>query len=91
MDIVWDEDKNRLLKQTRNVSFEEVANILRNHSEVTIIGNPVHKGQVYIIVKLHEYIHVVPAVISDSGEVALKTIFRSRKYNKIYGGTNNAK
>jgi uncharacterized DUF497 family protein len=88
MNIVWDENKNTLLKQTRNVSFEDAADIIVNHAEIARIKNPVHEGQVYFVVRLHDYIHLVPAVIRDDGEIALKTIFPSRKYNKLYGGND---
>jgi uncharacterized DUF497 family protein len=89
MYIVWNESKNELLKATRGVSFEEVAQILEDKQEIALIKSPVRVGQEYYIVRLHNYIHVVPAVINADGEITLKTIFPSRKYEKIYGGNND--
>jgi uncharacterized DUF497 family protein len=89
VDIVWDEKKNTLLKETRGVSFEEVDAILKRHGEIAQMDNPAREGQVYFIVNLHDYVHVVPAVISDDGIIALKTIFPSRKYNKLFGGKHD--
>ena len=44
-----------------------------------------YKGQMFILVEYNNYIHVVPAYISDSGdECYLKTIYPSRKYTVKY-------
>jgi uncharacterized DUF497 family protein len=83
--ILWDEQKNMLLKKTRNVSFERAAMIIQNHEEIEVLENPVHIGQVYYIVNLNDYIHVVPAVVNADGNIVLKTIFPSRKYHKRFG------
>jgi hypothetical protein len=89
MNIVWDEDKNTLPKNTRHVWLDLVAEILSAHTEVRMMENPVHKGQVYYLVWLNDYIHVVPAVINTEGQIALKTIFPSRKYQKLFGGKHD--
>ena len=92
MRFVWDEDKNKILKQQRNISFEQIVLSIENKQVVNVIENPnkeKHKGQIYIMVNYDEYIYVVPAYISDSGEEChLKTIYPSRKYTKIYLRSN---
>jgi uncharacterized DUF497 family protein len=85
-EIIWDELKNQRLIVERGVSFEEVAEILLNKKYIDIIENPAYPNQSYFIVKLHNYIHVVPFVIDEDKRIILKTIFPSRKFNKIYGG-----
>jgi uncharacterized DUF497 family protein len=85
-EIIWDELKNQRLIVERGVSFEEVAEILLNKEHVDIIENPAHPNQNYFIVKLNNYIHVVPFVLDEDKRIILKTIFPSRKFNKIYGG-----
>ena len=87
MEIVWDKEKNKLLKKTRGVCFEDVEKILFAQQEIDFIENLTHKGQAYYVVELNNYIHLVPALINESGQIVLKTIFPSRKYNKIYGGS----
>ena len=87
MNIVWDESKNELLKVSRGVSFEEVAQILQNHAEVDVVVNPTRAGQLYYVVQLHDYIHLVPFLVNRDGQIVLKTIFPSRKFEKLYGGT----
>jgi hypothetical protein len=88
VDIVWDEAKNSLLKRTRKVSFELAARVIRNHEEIDILENPARKGQIYYIMRLNDYTHIVPALINDEEQIVLKTIFPSRKYHKLYGGKN---
>jgi uncharacterized DUF497 family protein len=91
MEIIWDEDKNDMLKRQRKISFEEVVEIILNKQEIDLIENPVRDGQAYYIVRLNNYIHVVPAVINKNDQIVLKTIFPSRKFHKIYGGKKNEK
>jgi uncharacterized DUF497 family protein len=88
MRFVWDEDKNKVLKQQRNISFEQIILSIENKQIVDVIEHPnkeKYKGQIYIMVNYDEYIYVVPAAISNSGEKChLKTIYPSRKYTKKY-------
>jgi uncharacterized DUF497 family protein len=92
MRFVWDENKNKVLKQQRNISFEQIVLSIENKQVADVIENPnkeKYKGQIYIMVNYDEYIYVVPAFISDSGEEChLKTIYPSRKYTKIYLRSN---
>jgi len=88
MRFVWNEEKNKVLKQQRNISFEQIILSIENRQIADVIEHPnkeKYKGQIYIMVNCDEYIYVVPAIISDSGEEChLKTIYPSRKYTKKY-------
>jgi len=88
MKFVWLEDKNELLKQERMISFEQIILAIENKQIVDVIEHPdqeKYKGQKFIMVEINDYIYVVPAEISESGEECqLKTIYPSRKYTKIY-------
>ena len=88
MKFFWNEDKNDLLKQNRNISFEQIVLSMENEQVVDVMEHPnqeKYKGQIYILVERNNYIYVVPASISDSGEECyLKTIFSSRKYTDKY-------
>ena len=91
MRFVWKEDKNELLKKHRKISFEQIVLSIQNKRIVDIIENPnqtKYAGQIYILVELKNYIFVVPAFVSDSGEEChLKKAFPSRKYtNKFLRG-----
>ena len=88
MKFFWNEDKNNLLKQDRNISFEQIVLSMENKQVADVLEHPnqeKYKGQIYILVERNNYIYVVPASISGSGEECyLKTIFPSRKYTDIY-------
>ncbi len=85
MNILWDEEKNSWLKINRDVSFEEIAEILLNKNYLEIMENPTRDNQYYFIIELHNYIWVIPFLINENEEIVLKTAFPSRKYHKIYG------
>jgi len=88
MRFVWNEDKKNVLRQQRKISFEQILAAIENKQIVDVIEHPnkiKYKGQIYIMVNYDEYIFVVPAVISESGEECfLKTIYSSRKYTQKY-------
>ena len=84
MRFLWKEDKNDLLKQYRKISFEQIVLSIENKQIVDVIEHPnqeKYKGQIFILVEMDNYVYVVPAFISGSGEEChLKTIYPSRKY-----------
>lgn len=80
--INWDDEKNELLKSTRNVSFEEVVSELEAGRFVGPEDNPSRTGQKRVIVRIRDYPHVVPIVIDERGDWFLKTIIPSRKAKK---------
>ena len=90
MRFMWKEEKNKLLKKQRNISFEQIVLAIENRHIVDIIENPneqKYKGQCFIMVESSNYVYVVPAYISDSGEEChLITIYPSRKYTNKYLG-----
>ncbi len=84
--IVWDKEKNDILKKERNISFEDAAQIILDERYLDILENPSRKDQYVFIISLHNYIHVVLFIIDDSKNIVLKTIYPSRKFHQIYGG-----
>jgi uncharacterized DUF497 family protein len=89
MKIYWDEAKNKILKETRKVSFEEVEICILKGKYLDILENKKYKGQLILILEINDYIHAVPFVMNDKKEIFLKTIYASRKYNKKYFGGEN--
>ena len=85
MDVLWDEAKNRKLKETRGVSFEDVAQVILDKKYLAILENPVHPTQRIFVVSYKAYTYVVPFIIDDDGNMILKTVFPSRKFHKLYG------
>lgn len=86
MDIKWDKQKNEWLILNRNISFIEIAEIILDKKYIDILENPTRENQLYFIVKIQNYIWVVPFIIDKNENIFLKTAFPSRKYHKLYGG-----
>jgi len=80
----WDNRKNELLKKERGISFEEITYLIETGSVIAIEEHPGRPHQKLYIVRIDNYIVVVPFVENEN-EIFLKTAFPSRKYNKIYG------
>ena len=91
MRFSWNEDKNDLLKRHRKISFEEIVLSIESQKIVDVMEYPnqeKYRGQIFILVEKENYIYVVPAYISDSGEEChLKTIYPSRKYTEKFLGS----
>ena len=81
----WDEEKNNILKETRNISFFEIVTAIENRQALEIIDNPIsnHINQKCFVIELNNYIYLVPFVKNEN-EIFLKTIFPSRKHKKHY-------
>lgn len=80
MKIEWNAEKNELLKQTRNVSFEQVVEEINAGRNTEPAVNPAHPNQFITVVKINGYPCVVPFVVMENGGWFLKTIYQSRKY-----------
>ena len=85
MDILWDEGKNRTLKETRDISLEEVAQLILDKNYLAILENPARLDQRIFILTYRGYTHVVPFIIDEEDNIILKTAFPSRKFHKLYG------
>jgi len=86
MRIIWDEKKNQQLISERGLSFEEVASCILRNEIVDILKNPARNSQFYFVIKLREYIHLVPFLVNENEEIILKTVFPSRKFHRKYEG-----
>jgi uncharacterized DUF497 family protein len=85
VDILWDEAKNKKLKEARGISFEDVAQIILDKKYLAVLENPLHPEQMIFVVKYKAYTYVVPFVIDADDNIVLKTVFPSRKFHKLYG------
>ena len=85
MDIVWDKAKSEMLKKTRDISFEEIAQIILDQKYLAVLENPSRPDQMVFVVSYKGYTHVVPFVFDDDDAIVLKTVFPSRKFHAIYG------
>lgn len=85
-DILWNKEKNKLLKKTRQISFEQIATAIAQKKIVDIFLHPKqnrYKNQKIMLINIKNYIYVVP-FIEKGNQLFLKTIYANRKYTKKY-------
>ena len=83
----FNEEKNQLLKATRNVSFEEVLIYIKSDDLLANIAHPSAKrpNQRLFVIKINNYAYLVPYIINlHKKEIFLKTIYPSREFTRIY-------
>ena len=83
--FTWDKDKNRLLKATRGVSFEEVELLISTEKGMELEHHNPSKypGQRVYVVTIRGYCYYVPFKETTT-EINLKTIIPSRKATKRF-------
>ena len=91
--IRFNEEKNELLKATRNISFEDALESIKKKKLLDNIAHPSkrHPHQRLYIIEIKEYIYAVPYIMNrEKQEIFLKTIYPSRVLTKKYrkGGRN---
>jgi len=82
----WNEEKNELLKDERQVSFEDVVFHISQGFLLDILEHPnqdKYKGQRIFVVEIDEYAYLIP-FIEDEREIFPKTIIPSRKATRKY-------
>ncbi len=82
----WNEEKNRQLKNERNISFEAILlqiekgmipDVLEHHDRLK------YPGQKILVIDFNNYAYLVPMVENET-EYFLKSIIPSRKATKKY-------
>lgn len=91
MDIVWDNKKNEKLIADRGISFEIVSELILGRKYLEILENPSRKGQYVFLVPIKGYVHAVPFLIDKDENIVLKTVYKSRKFQKLYGKKSREK
>lgn len=87
--FLWNEEKDVELFATRGLSFSMVVDALEGDGLLENIAHPdpSRPHQRIYVVRIGDRVCVVPYV--TDGEVTfLKTIYPSRKHQRIYGGKN---
>ena len=82
----WDEDKNNLLKELRNISFEEIVFAISNVKQLKCVDNPnkeKYSNQKMFIVEIRNYAYIIPFV-EDDEKYYIKAIYPSREATKKY-------
>ncbi len=85
--VKYSQDKNKDLKGKRGISFEEVVKAIEAKQVIADLPNAQRPNQRIMIIKISGYIWVMPYVIDhERHHIFLKTVYQSRKYQKIYKG-----
>lgn len=88
MTFNWSEDKNKELKEKRQIFFEEIVICIQENKIVTVLEHPnkdKYPNQFLYLIDYRDYIYVVPVVENQKEEeIALKTIYPSREYTTRY-------
>ncbi|HVE44121.1 MAG TPA: toxin [Gammaproteobacteria bacterium] len=86
----WDSEKNKLLINSRGVSFEEVIAAIENGSVLDVLEHPnqdKYSHQKIYVVEINSYVYLDPFV-QDKNRIFLKTIIPNRKARKKYLNNN---
>ena len=87
MNFGWSEEKNKILKETRNISFEEIVEYINNGFVIKEGKHPnqeKYSNQRIYYININNYIYQVPYVIDRVKNIIfLKTIIPTRKWTKI--------
>jgi len=89
--LIWDEKKDLKLKIERNISFEDISDIILHNQYLDIIEHPTKQNQTIFVIELNNYIYAVPFVIDADSNIILKTVYPSRKLHKKYRGGKKCK
>ena len=90
----WNDAKNTLLKTERDVSFEDVITAISEGFVFDDVKHPNVKkypDQRILVVRIEDYIYIVPYIEKDDTTLFLKTVIPSRKATKKYFTNNNQK
>ena len=82
----WNEEKNKLLKETRGIGFEQIVEAINNNQVLAKLEhtNPrKYKNQKIYVLNINNYAYCVPYV-KQKQVVFFKTIYASHKYKKKY-------
>lgn len=82
----WNKDKNELLKQEREVCFEDFESAIDDGRVLDVIEHPnktKYANQMIFVFVKEDYVYLVPFV-EDDEKIFLKTIFASAKMTKKY-------
>ena len=75
--IKWNDLKNRKLKATRGVSFEDIL----SSKFIGLFKHPGRKHQFLLLYEYKNYVWVVPCIIRKDN-IFLKTLYPSRKFTR---------
>ena len=85
----WNSDKEKQIQEDREITFSDIIQAIQQGNLLDVIEHynlDKYPNQKIFLVKLNNYVYLVPFVETDS-EIFLKTIIPSRKMTKKYLGS----
>jgi hypothetical protein len=81
--IKWSDEKNKILKEIRNISFDDLIN---DGEVLKIINNTSvnHSDQEKLVVLYNDKLYAISFVRDKNGDFFLKTAYRSRKLDNLF-------
>ena len=89
--IIWDDKKDTRLKIERNISFEDISDLILHNQYLDILEHPTKKNQNIFVIELNNYTYAVPFIIDTDSNIILKTVYPSRKLYRKYRGSKKCK
>ena len=86
MAFTWNEEKNKLLRKERGISFERAVIAIEEGHLIDVLEHPnkeKYRHQIIMIVEIEGYAICIPTIEED-GDFFMKTLYPSRKYTKAY-------
>ena len=90
-DFEWNNEKNELLKEYRDISFEEIAFYIENGGLLDSYEHPGkerYPGQSIFVVRTDSYVYIIPYVEEDK-YYFFKTIIPNSEAKKKYKEASN--
>lgn len=84
----WNDEKNKILKKLRGVSFEQVELAIESGDLIDRVKHPnarKYPNQKVFLIKIEDYIYSIPYV-EDDEKIFLKTIIPNSRATKEYLG-----
>ena len=64
--IIWDDTKNIKLQLERQISFEQISEIILRKGYLDILENPSRMDQQIFVIYLNNYVYAVPFLIDEN-------------------------
>ena len=90
MDFIYDEKKNKILFETRGLTFEQAIEIISQEGVLLDFQHPnseSYPNQRIMVISINHYPHCIPYVM-DGENFVLKTIFKDRRFKYLMEDSN---
>jgi hypothetical protein len=84
--VRWSPENDRVLRSTRGVSFQQIADAIISGEYLYTLENPSRHGPDIFVLRVRGYPWVAPFVLENDDTIFLKTAYPSRKFHNRYGG-----